>query len=98
MLKSGNEMDPLQLLNEKIDILLRRYAALQAENIRLKETVAEQLRAIEQLNGNLAALEERMLGMQISTGLQDEEEKQELRRRLDKLIAEIDKMLISLND
>jgi len=91
-------MDPLQLLNEKIDILLRRYAALQAENIRLKETVAEQLRAIEQLNGNLAALEERMLGMQISTGLQDEEEKQELRRRLDKLIAEIDKMLISLND
>jgi uncharacterized coiled-coil protein SlyX len=91
-------MDPLQLLNEKIDILLRRYAALQAENIRLKETVAEQLRAIEQLNGNLAALEEKMLGMQISTGLQDEEEKQELRRRLDKLIAEIDKMLISLND
>lgn len=91
-------MDPLQLLNEKIETLLRRYAALQAENNRLKDTVAGQLLAIEQLNGNLAGLEEKMLGMQIGTGLQDGQEKQELRRRLDKLIAEIDKMLISLND
>jgi len=91
-------MDPLQLLNEKIETLLRRYAALQAENDRLKETVAGQLQAIAQLNGSLAGLEEQMLGMQIGKGLQDDQEKQELRRRLDRLIAEIDKMLISLND
>jgi len=91
-------MDPLQILNDRIDVLLRRYQALQAENRRLREAVDGQTMTIAQLNAALASLEEKMLGMQIGTGLPDEKEKQDLRRRMDKLIAEIDKMLISLND
>lgn len=91
-------MQELQLLNDKLDILLRKYSALQAENERLKETIAQQLSSIETLNTNLASLEKSMVAVKIGGTLSDDKEKDAMRRQLDNVIVEIDKILTSLND
>ena len=92
-------MQELQLLNDKLEALLKKYAALQAENVRLKEQVGQQMRSIETLNTKLATLEESMLARQIGgSSVADDKEKQAVRKQLDNVIGEIDKILTSLND
>ena len=70
----------------------------QAENERLKETIAQQLSSIETLNTNLASLEKSMVAVKIGGTLSDDKEKDAMRRQLDNVIVEIDKILTSLND
>ncbi len=91
-------MELLANLNERIDLLLRKYTAMQAENNRLQDLLASQTAQITKLNTTLAAMEEKMLAMQIGQGVTDDKEKERLKGQLDKLIAEIDHLLISLND
>jgi uncharacterized coiled-coil protein SlyX len=90
-------MELLVNLNERIDLLLR-YTAMQAENDRLQDLLAGQTAEITKLNATLALMEEKMLAMQIGQGVTGDKEKEKLRHQLDKLIAEIDHLLISLND
>ncbi len=91
-------MELLANLNERIDLLLRKYTAMQAENDRLRDLLAGQTAQITELNTTLGAMEEKMLAMQIGQGVTDDKEKEKLKGQLDKLIAEIDHLLISLND
>jgi uncharacterized coiled-coil DUF342 family protein len=91
-------MQELQLLNDKLDMLLRKYAALQAENNQLKETVGTQLRSIETLNTKLASLEENMVATGIDKTLASSDDKTAMRKQLDNVIGEIDKILNTLND
>lgn len=91
-------MELLVNLNERIDLLLRKYTAMQAENDRLRDLLAGQTAEITKLNATLAAMEEKILAMQIGQGVTDDKEKEKLKAQLDKLIAEIDHLLISLND
>jgi uncharacterized coiled-coil protein SlyX len=88
----------LQLLNEKLDLLLKKYSSVQAENQRLKQVVARQLQSIEQLNVQLSALEEKVQVLQIGQAITDPEEKAAVRQQLDAVIGSIDKILNSLND
>lgn len=91
-------MQELQLLNDKLEVLLKKYAALQAENLRLKEQVGQQLQSIETLNTKLATLEESMAARHIGNTAADDKEKEAVRKQLDNVISEIDKILTSLND
>lgn len=91
-------MQELELLNTRLDALIRHYSALKAENKRLRGTVQAQATTIEQLNGQLGRLEEQMLGLQLDKTVLAPEEHALLRRRLDTVIGEIDKILTSLND
>lgn len=91
-------MQELQLLNDKLDALLKKYAALQAENERLKETIAQQLSSIESLNSNLAVLEKSVMAATISSSAANDKEKEAMRKQMDNVILEIDKILTSLND
>lgn len=91
-------MQELQLLNDKLDMLLRKYAALQAENRQLKDTVGAQLRSIEELNTKLTTLEESMVATGIDKTLENDADKTAMRRQLDNVIGEIDKILNTLND
>lgn len=88
-------MQELRLLDEKLDLLLKKYAALQDENTRLRHTVSEQLQSIEMLNGRLAALESAMLSAQDNTA---PGHTSGIRTQLDHVIGEIDKILLTLND
>lgn len=91
-------MQELQVLNDKLDLLLKKYAALQAENKRLKSTMAYQLQSIESLNDKLTSLEQDMLTIQVGRAVVNSNEKDDMRKQLDNIIGEIDKILHALND
>jgi predicted RNase H-like nuclease (RuvC/YqgF family) len=91
-------MQELELLSNKLDTLLKKYAALQAENKGLNETVNAQQKSIEQLNSKLAAMEERVAVAHIGKATGDDTEREALRKQLDGVIGEIDKILTTIND
>ena len=91
-------MQELQLLNDKLDTLLKKYASLQAENKRLRETVAEQTASIQGLNIKLSDLEQEIVAVQIGKGVMTDEEREQMKNHLGSVIGEIDKILATLND
>jgi predicted RNase H-like nuclease (RuvC/YqgF family) len=91
-------MEALDLLNNKVNMLLKKYAALETENKRLKATVSKQEKTVESLTKKLAALEQGMVSVHLGNAVVDEDEKDNMRSQLDNVIAEIDKILNTLND
>jgi len=91
-------MQELELLNNKLDTLLQKYTALQAENKRLKGSLAQQTRSMEELNGKLAGLEQNMAATHIGKDMLKGEDKEAVKKQLDTVIGEIDKILATLND
>lgn len=91
-------MQALETLNKKLDSLLKKYAALESENKRLKDTVARQIKSEAQLNKKLASLEQGMVSVHLGKAVTSEEEQENMRRQLDQVIADIDKILVTLND
>jgi len=88
----------LDLLNKKLDTLLKKHAALEAENKRLKDTVAGQIKETAKLNKKLASLEQGMVSVHLGKTTGSEDEKENMRLQLDTVIGEIDKILNTLND
>ncbi|MBX2905860.1 MAG: hypothetical protein KF744_07475 [Taibaiella sp.] len=91
-------MQALDELNSKLNLLLRRYAALEQENKRLKETVAKQIATEASLKQRITTLEQDMVSVNLNDAVRDESEKENMRKQLDGLIAEIDGLLNTLND
>jgi uncharacterized coiled-coil DUF342 family protein len=91
-------MQELQLLNDKLDVLLKKYITLQAENKRLKEIIDKQAESIQGLSGKLSDLEQNMVAVQIGKAVLSDEERIKMRKQLDNVIGEIDKILTTLND
>lgn len=91
-------MRELELLSNKLDALLKKHAALQAENSGLKETIAQQQHKLTMLDSQLAKLEEKAGTAQIGKTVADDAERKALRKQLDGVIGEIDKILTTLND
>jgi len=91
-------MEQLRSLSDKIDQLLKRQTSLQTENTRLKETVAQQQETIALLNAKLAGLEDQVMGSRIGSTVMSSEEKEKLKKQLDTVIREIDKILSTLHD
>jgi regulator of replication initiation timing len=91
-------MHLLDILNDKLDTLLKKYAALQAENKRLKDTIATQNLELETVKKQLASLEEGMISVHLGNTDLDENDKDNMRKQLDLVIADIDKILNTLDD
>jgi predicted RNase H-like nuclease (RuvC/YqgF family) len=91
-------MEALDLLNKKLDLLLKKYAALEAENKRLKAAVARHEKSTEALTKKLASLEHGMVSVHLGKAVDNDDEKNNMREQLDNVIAEIDKILNTLND
>jgi hypothetical protein len=91
-------MQALDQLNKKLDMLLKKYAALEAENKRLKDSLAVQNKSVDSLTRKLSSLEHGMVSVHLGNTFDNAEEKDHMRRQLDTVIAEIDKILNTLND
>lgn len=91
-------MQSLSLLNEKLDVLLKKYTQLQAENNRLQGTIAEQKQHIETLSGKLTLAEQNLMAAQMSTSVLEGNDKEIFKKQLDTVLGEIDKLLATLND
>ncbi len=91
-------MQALDELNIKLNTLLKRYTAMEAENKRLRDTIARQVKTEEKLNKRLASLETGMVSVNLNKTVGNSEDKENMRRQLDSLISEIDGILNTLND
>ena len=91
-------MEALDKLSKKLDSLIKKYSALESENKRLKETIASQIKTTEKLQKKLASLEQGMVSVHLGKTVENDEERENMRRQLDNVIGEIDKILHTLND
>jgi predicted nucleic acid-binding Zn-ribbon protein len=91
-------MQALDELNSKINLLLKKHAALEAENKRLKDAVTRHEKSEAKLNKQLAKLEKDMVSVNLKAAINDDEDRQNMRRQLDLAITEIDRILTTLND
>lgn len=91
-------MQALDELNSKINLLLKKHAALEAENKRLRDAVSRHEKSEAKLNKQLAKLEKDMVSVNLKTAINDDEDRQNMRRQLDVAITEIDRILTTLND
>ena len=91
-------MQEIQTLNDKLEILLKKHTTLLAENKSLKKVNDKQEQTINTLNQKITKLEESVLSLQINNALLDDKEKHTVRKQLDTVIGEIDKILMTLND
>ena len=91
-------MEALDTLSKKIDTLLKKHAAVVAENNRLRDTVAAQTRTIGQLEQRLSSLDNNLVSVHLGCDGGNDEDKENMRRQLDTVIDEIDKILNTLND
>ncbi|MCD6012162.1 MAG: hypothetical protein K0Q79_2024 [Flavipsychrobacter sp.] len=91
-------MEALDKLSKKLDSLLKKYAAIESENKRLKETIATQIKTTEKLQKKLTSLEKDMVSVRLGNTVENDEERENMRQQLDTVIGEIDKILNTLND
>lgn len=91
-------MHEIQVLNDRLDVLIKRYQSVAQENRELRDTVSRQLAAIQQLNAKLASLEEELLTVQLGKVMLQDTDKTAMKKQLDGVIAAIDKILATLND
>lgn len=91
-------MQELTLLHSKLDKLLKKYATLQAEKESLQQAMHKQKDELQQLNKKVATLEEQLTTTQTADVLATKGDKNAMRKQLNSLIGDIDKLLASLND
>lgn len=91
-------MEALDLLNTRLDALIKKYAAVQADNARLRATIEGQNKVIQKLNKKVTSLDNGMVSVQLGNTNITPEDKEHMARQLDNVIGEIDKILHTLND
>lgn len=91
-------MHELTTLHTKLDKLLKKYTALQAEKESLQQTLHAQNEKVDLLNKKLAVLEEEVNLAKTGDAISGKDDKSAVRKQLNALIGDIDKLLASLND
>lgn len=91
-------MQELSILHTKLDKLLRQYLALEAERDALLLTIGRQKEEIAELEKRAGQVEEQLNLDRTGEALAGKEDKQAVRKQLNALIGDIDKLLASLND
>lgn len=91
-------MEVLNELNGKVNLLLKRYAVLEAENKKLKATIDALTDKEKQMVAHITSLEDKMVSVNLNGTVTDDGEKAEMRKQLDILIEDIDRILKTLND
>lgn len=88
----------LKSIQDKLQLLMKQYQALQKENQQLKSDLAEQAEMLEQRAAEVHALNQQLDGAQIGAQSGNAEQREELQKRIDTYLKEIEKCLSLLND
>lgn len=91
-------MEALDLLKSKLETLLKKYSAVEADNARLRATIEGQNKAIQKLNKQISIMDSGMVSVQLGATSINDDDKENMRRQLDTVIADIDNILNALND
>jgi uncharacterized coiled-coil DUF342 family protein len=91
-------MEALESLKEKLGQLLKKHNATRAENKKLSARVAELTAENRELNRKITSMEKGLVSVRLNEPGMEDEGRDNMRRQLDTVIADIDKLLESLND
>lgn len=87
-------MKELELLQQKLDHLLKSYTALQLTTARLEAANAKQAATIEEQQGKIESLQKELQLKSVAiSATYSASEKEQLKQHLDQVIAEIEKNL-----
>lgn len=91
-------MQQIHLLNEKLDTLLKKYALLVAENKMLQQTIIKQTNEMDKLNHKLETLEGHLMAVEIGIAMSNDPKRETVKRQLDGVINEIDRILSAIDE
>ena len=89
-------MQALDELSANLHELLQRYTALQEENVRLKEESERQRQELIRTHSELLELQQKNRRMALANALQDAETNEEAMKRINALIAQVDRAINAL--
>ena len=90
--------DQLKRIQEKLQLLLKRHAALQKENVKLKEQLGEFSRQNHVQQENLDNLRQQVDVLKLHTGDMSESDRKELEKRINSYLKEIDRCIALLGE
>ena len=90
--------DQLKRIQEKLQLLLKRHAALQKENVKLKEQLGEFSRQNHVQQENLDNLRQQVDVLKLHTGDMSESDRKELEKRINSYLKEIDRCIALLSE
>ena len=89
-------MVALDELSKNLHVLLERYSALQQENMQLREEIERQRQELIRTHGELVDLQQKNRRIATANALTDAESNEEALKRLNALIAQIDRAINAL--
>lgn len=88
--------EQLKRIQTKVNMLLKRYAAVQQENSRLKQALEVAERKNNAQEENLEKLRQQVDILKYSNVAMNEEEKKNFEKRINAYLKEIDKCIVML--
>lgn len=89
-------MQALDDLSQNVQLLLQRYQALQKENVQLREDVDRQRQELIRTHADLLDLQQKNRRLAIANALTTAETNEEALKRLNALIAQLDRAINAL--
>jgi hypothetical protein len=89
-------MQALDDLSQNVHFLLDRYTAVRAENARLKEDIEKQRQELIRTHAELVELQKQNKRIAVANALTSVESKEEATKRLNALIAQVDRAIAAL--
>ncbi|HQV61663.1 MAG TPA: hypothetical protein PLO70_00235 [Chitinophagaceae bacterium] len=94
----SNTEHHLKRIQDKLQQLLKQYAALQKENSRLIQELASAEQKIEAYQKNTDELKQQVSVLKLSTGEMSEADKKEFEKRINGYLKEIDRCIALLGE
>ena len=88
--------EDISRINEKLQLLLKNYHALQKENARLKHDLEQKKAAEKEMREKAAWLQQQVEIAKVSSGQAGQEIKSDLEKRINTYIREIDQCIALL--
>lgn len=89
-------MQVLDDLSQNVQLLLQRYQALQKENVQLREDVDRQRQELIRTHADLLDLQQKNRRLATANALTSAETNEEALKRLNALIAQLDRAITAL--
>lgn len=90
-------MQALDELSQNLHLLLQRYEALQQENIALREDIEKQRQELIRTHSELQQLQQQNKRIATANALSAAEGKEEAYKRINALIAQVDRAIAALS-
>jgi predicted nucleic acid-binding Zn-ribbon protein len=89
-------MKALSELSQNLQVLLERYQALQAENVRLKEDIERQRQELIRTHSELQQIQQQNKRLATANAMTNAESSEEALKRINALIAQVDRAIAAL--